>query len=148
VPPTIAFKLHTEDRLAHIETALREALVSLPGLQINAHEVGFVPVLKPDVFHGMITRINIDFWERRERTKEGPQELTARFAKAFQRAAGTDRQGKRDETAVRRRENALGFGLIARPPPLCPPGLVCPNRTRGSCDSGSFTSSPWKTLTS
>jgi phenylpyruvate tautomerase PptA (4-oxalocrotonate tautomerase family) len=94
VPLITAFNLHTEDRLGHIETALREALVSLPELQIHAHEVDFVPVLKPDGFHGTITRINIDLWERRERTKEGLQELAARVAKAFQRVAGTDRQVK------------------------------------------------------
>ncbi len=87
MPLITAFNLHTEDRLGHIETSLREALVSLPELQINAHEVDFVPVLKPDGFHGPFTRINIDLWERRELTKEGLHELAARVA-------GTDRQVK------------------------------------------------------
>jgi len=54
----------------------------------------FVPVLKPDGFHGSITRINIDLWERRERTKENLQELAARVAKVFQRTAGADRKVK------------------------------------------------------
>jgi hypothetical protein len=53
------------------------------GHQINTHVVDFVPVLKPDAFYGTITRINIDLWECRERTKEGLQELAARVAKAF-----------------------------------------------------------------
>ena len=92
MPLITAFNLHTEDRLGHIETALREALVSLPELQINAHEVDFVPVLKPDGCHGTITRINIDLWERRERTKEGLQELAAHIAKRF--SAWPDRQVK------------------------------------------------------
>ena len=83
MPLITSFNLHTEDRLGHIKTALQEALVSLLELQINAHVVDFVPVLKPDGFHGTITRINIDLWERRERTKEGLQELAARVAKAF-----------------------------------------------------------------
>jgi len=56
--------------------------------------VDFVPVFKPDGFHGTITRINIDLWERRERTKDGLQELAARVAKAFQRVAGVDRKVK------------------------------------------------------
>jgi len=56
--------------------------------------VDFVPILKPDGFHGTITRINIDLWERRERTKEDLQELAARVAKAFQLAAGADRKVK------------------------------------------------------
>ncbi len=94
MPLVTAFNLRTEDRLDHIETAVREALVSLPEQQINAHEVDFVPVLKPDGFNGTISRINIDLWERRERTKEGLQELAARVAKAFQRAAGADRKVK------------------------------------------------------
>ena len=94
MPLVTAFNLRTEDRLDYIETAVREALVSLPEQHINAHEVDFVPVLKPDGFHGTITRINIDLWERRERTKEGLQELAALVAKAFQRAAGAGRKVK------------------------------------------------------
>jgi hypothetical protein len=94
VPLITSFNLHREDRLGHIETALREALVSLLELQLNAHVVDFVPVLKPDALHGTITRINIDLWEHRERTKEGLQELAARVAKAFRSGAGTDKQVK------------------------------------------------------
>jgi hypothetical protein len=94
MPLVTAFNLRREDLLDHIETTVREALVSLPEQQINAHEVDFVPILKPDGFHGTITRINIDLWERRERTKEDLQELAVRVAKAFQLAAGTDRKVK------------------------------------------------------
>jgi phenylpyruvate tautomerase PptA (4-oxalocrotonate tautomerase family) len=94
MPLVTAFNLRTEDRLDHNEAAVREAFVSLPEQQINVHEVDFVPVLKPDGFHGSITRINIDLWERRDRTKENLQELAARVAKAFQRTAGADRKVK------------------------------------------------------
>jgi len=52
MPLVTAFNLRTEDRLDHIEAAVREALVSLPEQQINVHEVDFVQVLKPDGFHG------------------------------------------------------------------------------------------------
>ena len=69
MPLVTAFNLRTEDRLDHIEAAVREALVNLPEQQINVHEVDFVQVLKPDGFHGSITRINIDLWERRERRR-------------------------------------------------------------------------------
>jgi phenylpyruvate tautomerase PptA (4-oxalocrotonate tautomerase family) len=92
MPLGTAFNLRTEDRLDHNEAAVREAFVSLPEQQINVHEVDFVPVLKPDGFHGSITRINIDLWERRDRTKENLQEFAARVAKAFQRTAGADRK--------------------------------------------------------
>jgi phenylpyruvate tautomerase PptA (4-oxalocrotonate tautomerase family) len=94
MPLVAAFNLRTEDRLDQIEAAVREALVSLPEQQINVHEVDFVPVLKPGGFHGSITRIKIDLWERREQTKENLQELAAPVAKAFQRTAGADRKVK------------------------------------------------------
>jgi phenylpyruvate tautomerase PptA (4-oxalocrotonate tautomerase family) len=94
MPLVTAFNLRHGDRLDDIETAVREALAGLPDQKINDYEVDFVPVLKPDGFHGTITRINIDLWERRERTKEGLQELAGRVAKAFQRVTGADRKVK------------------------------------------------------
>lgn len=94
MPLVTAFNLRTDDRPDDIETAVREALASLPDQQIHDYEVDFVPVLKPHGFHGTITRINIDLWERRERTKEGLQELAGRVATAFQRVAGADRKVK------------------------------------------------------
>jgi phenylpyruvate tautomerase PptA (4-oxalocrotonate tautomerase family) len=41
-----------------------------------------------------VTRINVDLWERAERTKEALQELATRVATAFQNVAGTDRKVK------------------------------------------------------
>jgi len=66
----------------------------MPELKINDYEVDLVPVFKPDGFHGTVTRINVDLWERTERTKEALQELATRVAKAFQSVAGTDRRVK------------------------------------------------------
>ncbi len=94
MPQVTAFNLTKEDRLLDIEEAVRHALVSMPELGINAHEVDFVPVFKPDDFHGTVTRINIDLWERKERTKEALQEVASRVAKAFQTIAGQDRKVK------------------------------------------------------
>jgi phenylpyruvate tautomerase PptA (4-oxalocrotonate tautomerase family) len=73
---------------------VRGALVSMPELKINDYEVDLVPVLRPDGFHGTVTRINVDLWERTERTKEALQELATRVARAFQNVAGTDRKVK------------------------------------------------------
>jgi hypothetical protein len=53
-----------------------------------------VPVLKPDGFHGTVTRINVDLWERPERSKEGLQALAANLAEAFKIVVGRDRQVK------------------------------------------------------
>jgi len=94
MPLVTAFNLRTEDRLSDIEAAVREALVSMPELHINEWEIDLVPVYKPDGFHGTVTRINIDFWERPERTKAALQELATRVARAFQRVAGSERNVK------------------------------------------------------
>jgi phenylpyruvate tautomerase PptA (4-oxalocrotonate tautomerase family) len=94
MPLVTAFNLRKDDRLSEIEEAVRSALVSMPELVINDYEVDFVPVFKPDDFHGTVTRINVDLWERGARTKESLQELATRVAKAFQAAAGTDRKVK------------------------------------------------------
>jgi phenylpyruvate tautomerase PptA (4-oxalocrotonate tautomerase family) len=94
MPLVTAFNLTKDDRLSDIETAVTEALVSMPELKINAWEVDLVPVLKADGFAGAITRINVDLWERHERTKEALQELATRVARAFQRVAGSERKVK------------------------------------------------------
>jgi phenylpyruvate tautomerase PptA (4-oxalocrotonate tautomerase family) len=94
MPLVTAFNLRREDRLSEIEEAVRHALVSMPALEINDDEIDLVPVFKPDGFHGTVTRINVDLWERRERTKEALQELAARVANAFQTVAGKDRRVK------------------------------------------------------
>jgi len=41
-----------------------------------------------------VTRINVDLWERPERTKEALQELATRLARAFQSVTGQDRKVK------------------------------------------------------
>jgi len=94
MPLVSVFNLRKDDRLSEIEAAVRAALVSMPELRINDHEIDLAPVFKPDGFHGTVTRINVDLWERDERTKDGLQELAARVAKAFQTVAGMDRKVK------------------------------------------------------
>jgi hypothetical protein len=68
--------------------------ISMPELAINDYEIDLVPVLRPDDFDGEVTRINVDLWERAERTKEALQELATRLAKAFKTVAGEDRRVK------------------------------------------------------
>jgi len=94
MPLVTAFNLRREDALSAIEEAVRDALVSMPELEIRDHEVDLVPVFKPDGFHGTVTRINVDVWEGRQRTKEALQELATRVARAFQSVAGEQRRVK------------------------------------------------------
>ena len=94
MPLVTCFNLRAEDPLADIEVAVSGALASMPELLINEDEIDFVPVLKPQRFQGSVTRLNVDLWERSERTKQGLQELATRVAKAFQAATGTDRKVK------------------------------------------------------
>jgi hypothetical protein len=88
------FNLRSEDGLSELEEAIRRALTSMPELAINDYEIDLVPVLKPDHLHGEVARINIDLWERAERTKDALQQLATRVAKAFQAVAGSDRRVK------------------------------------------------------
>ena len=80
--------------LALLLEATKRALTSMPELAINDWEINVVPVLMPDGFDGEVTRINVDLWERPERTKDALQELATRLAKAFQSVAGADRKVK------------------------------------------------------
>lgn len=66
----------------------------MPELAINDWEINVVPVLRPDGFAGEVTRINVELWERAERTKEALQELATRVANGFQAVAGEDRRVK------------------------------------------------------
>ena len=91
MPLVTVFNLRKEDRLSDLEEAVTRALTSMPELAINDWEIDVVPVLRPDDFDGEVTRINVDLWERAERTKEALQELATRVAKAFQAVAGEDR---------------------------------------------------------
>ena len=94
MPLVTVFNLRMEDRLTDLEEATRRALTSMPELAIDDHEINLVPVLMPDGFDGEVTRINVDLWERAERTKEALQELATRLAKAFQAVVGEDRRVK------------------------------------------------------
>lgn len=94
MPRVTAFNLRKDDPLADIERALADALVSLPELKIHADEIDLVPVVVAEGFHGTVTRIDVDLWERDERTKDALQELAARVARAFQHVVGTDRRVK------------------------------------------------------
>jgi phenylpyruvate tautomerase PptA (4-oxalocrotonate tautomerase family) len=92
MPLVTVFNLVKEDRLSEIEAALTKALISMPELKIKDYEVDLVPVFKAEGFPGTVTRINVDLWERAERTKEALQELATRVASAFQNVAGSDRK--------------------------------------------------------
>jgi len=71
---------------------VREALSGKPELTIDGREVMLVPVLTPDGFHGPVTRINVELWERRELTKDALQALATRVADAFKAVAGRERK--------------------------------------------------------
>ena len=94
MPLVTVLNLRREDRLTDLEEATKRALTSMPELAINDWEINVVPVLMPDGFDGEVTRINVDLWERAERTKEALQELATRIARAFQGVAGDDRKVK------------------------------------------------------
>jgi phenylpyruvate tautomerase PptA (4-oxalocrotonate tautomerase family) len=93
MPRVTVFNLGKDDNLFAIERALRDALVSLPEMKINADEVDLVPVVAANGFHGVV-RIDVDLWERAERTKDRLQELATRVAQSFQETAGKDRRIK------------------------------------------------------
>jgi hypothetical protein len=94
MPLVTVFNLRHEDRLLDLEEATRRALTSMPELAINDWEINLVPILVPDGFEAEVTRINVDLWERPERTKDALQELATRLANAFQSVAGADRKVK------------------------------------------------------
>jgi phenylpyruvate tautomerase PptA (4-oxalocrotonate tautomerase family) len=94
MPPVTVFNLRRTDPLSALEQATRRALTSMPELAINGHEIDFVPILGPDDFDGGVTRINVDVWERPERTQENLQELAMRIARAFQATVGAERKVK------------------------------------------------------
>ena len=52
------------------------------------------PSVSPYGFRAIATRINVDLWERRTRTKDALQDLAARVAKAFQSVVGQERKVK------------------------------------------------------
>lgn len=94
MPLVTAFNLRREDPLSEIEGAVRHAMVRIPALEIHDHEVDFVPICEPDGFRAIVTRINVDLWERRARTKDALQDLAAGVARAFQSVVGQERKVK------------------------------------------------------
>jgi hypothetical protein len=94
MPLVTAFNLRREDPLSEIEEAVRHAMTSIPALEIHDHEVDLVPICEPDAFRTIVTRINVDLWERRARTKDALQYLAAEVARAFQSVVGQERKVK------------------------------------------------------
>lgn len=94
MPPITVFNLRREDPLPAIESALRDAVRSMPALEIRDDEVDFVPVRAPDGFEPVVARISMDPWEGPARTKGALQELATRMATAFQSVVGKGRKVK------------------------------------------------------
>lgn len=94
MPLVTAFNLRREDPLSKIEEAVRHAMTSIPALEIDDREVNFVPICKPDGFHAVVARLNVDLWEQRARTKDSLQGLAVGVARAFQSVVGQDRRVK------------------------------------------------------
>jgi hypothetical protein len=94
MPLVKAFNLRRDDPLPEIEEAVRHALASIPALEIHDHEVDVVPICEPVGFRATLTRIDVDLWERRARTKDALQDLAARVAGAFQSVVGEERKVK------------------------------------------------------
>ena len=94
MPPVTVFNLREEDPLHAIEGALRDAIASMPALEIHDDEVDFVPVLAPDGFDPSVTRIFLDPWAAPSRTKDALQDLAMRMALAFRSVVGDDRRVK------------------------------------------------------
>jgi hypothetical protein len=94
MPLVTMLNLRSEDDLQAIEATVTRALASMPELEINDWEIDVIPVLRPDGFDKDVTRINVELWEREQRTKERLQELASRVAEGFRSAAGQDRHVK------------------------------------------------------
>ena len=94
MPRMTVFNLRKGDDLTRIERALKSALASLPDMAIDYQEIDLVPVHSPDGYEAPVTRIDVDLWERQERTKDGLQETARRMAVAFRDVVGADRQVK------------------------------------------------------
>jgi hypothetical protein len=94
MPPITVFNLRREDPLPGIEDALRDAIKSVPALEIHDDEVDFVPVHEPEGFRATVVRINMDPWVGPTRTKDALQDLATRMALAFQSVVGQDRRVK------------------------------------------------------
>jgi len=94
MPPVTVFNLRREDPLPAIEEALRDAIKSMPTLEIRDEEVDFVPVEAPESFRPAVARIYVDPWAGPARTKDALQDLATRLAMAFQSVVGQDRRVK------------------------------------------------------
>jgi len=79
MPRVTAMNLRRGDLLREVEDAIRDALTSMPALEIQGDEVDLVPVLEPDDFRAAVARIDVDLWEHPERTKDALQELATRW---------------------------------------------------------------------
>lgn len=94
MPRVTVFNLRNADPLPQIEAAIRDALTSMPALEIHGHEVDLVPVLEPDGFRAAVARIDVDLWEHPQRTKDALQELATRVAHAFRSVTEENRRVK------------------------------------------------------
>ncbi|HEX3298670.1 MAG TPA: hypothetical protein VHW68_00990 [Actinomycetota bacterium] len=94
MPLVTVYNLREDDALEAIEQRIVRTLSSMPELAINDWEVDVIPMRRPDGFEADTTRINVDLWERPERSKQALQELAARVAEGFRSVVGLDRHVK------------------------------------------------------
>ena len=94
MPLVTVFNLRAGDDLPAIEAAITRTLSSMPELAINDWEIDVVPVMRLEGSTTEATRINVELWEREERTKERLQAVATRVAEAFRGVAGTERPVK------------------------------------------------------
>lgn len=94
MPLVTVLNLKRADDLHEIEQAIRQALTSMPELEIKPEEVDLAPVLAPDRFSTNVTRINVDLWIKDVRTKGALQELAMRVGIAFRAVTDESRHVK------------------------------------------------------
>ncbi|MEX0992293.1 MAG: hypothetical protein WD004_08520 [Actinomycetota bacterium] len=86
--------MRRDDPLSDIDEAVRRAMMLIPALEIDEHDIDVVPVCAPDGFRAVVARIDVDLWERPTRTKDALQDLAAGVASAFQSVVGPERKVK------------------------------------------------------
>jgi hypothetical protein len=94
MPLVTVFNVRAGDDVPAIEAVITRTLSSMPELAINDWEIDVVPVMRVEGSGTEATRINVELWEREERTKERLQSVAMRVARGFREVAGDERSVK------------------------------------------------------